>query len=237
MAGYSFTPKDNNIQRPKSNTSKKVASKKNNHTTATSDSDTLNKIKKPVFIAIALILAILLIGPQITGNLTLSAEDRAIAQNSDFPDLSKFDANKQFYLCQNQLNEDSGKLSQYQIELESKSTTAEACIQQKNTLSSQYTTCADELTSTKASFTYCNSSKTTLSNEVELYKNELESTKQEYSDFELNNYALENNYADDYCCIYRTVLGNTDLKYYTLEHNKVKCTEDEDDEEFDWENC
>lgn len=237
MAGYSFTPKDNNIQRPKPNTSKKVTSKKVNHTTTTSDSDILNKIKKPLFIAVALILVILLIGPQITGNLTLSAEDRTIAQNSDFPDLSKFEANKQFYLCQNQLNKDSGKLSQYQIELESKSTTAEACIQQKNTLSSQYSTCADELTSTKASFSYCNSSKTTLADELELYRNELESTKQEYSDLKLNNYALKNNYADYYCCNYRKVLENTDLKYYKVVNNKVRCTEDEDDTEFDWEDC
>ncbi len=235
MAGYSFTPKDNKSQRLRTNTSKKVTGKKENNTT-TSNNDTLNKLKKPLFIAVAIIV-ILLLGPQITGNLTLSAEDRDIAQNPDFPDLSKFDANKQFYLCQNQLNADSGKLSQYQLELESKSTTAEACIQQKNTLSSQYNTCADTLTSTKASFTYCNSSKTTLSNEVELYKNELESTKQEYSDFELNNYALTNNYADSFCCIKRAVNSELDIKYYKIKNNKVICTEDSDDDEFDWESC
>ncbi|MBW6462254.1 MAG: hypothetical protein K0B07_04370 [DPANN group archaeon] len=240
MAGYNFTPKENKTQRPKSNTCKNIADKKTNHTINTTNAPIIkiiDKVKKPLFISVTLILVLLLIGSKITGNLTLSQEDKAISQNSDFPDLSKFEANKQFYLCQNQLNTDSGKLSQYQIELESKSTTAEACIQQKNTLSSQYITCSNELTSIKTNFNYCNTSKTTLSNELELYKNDLDLKKQKYSELELDNYALQNNYANYYCCNYRKVLENTNLKYYKIVSNKVRCTEDTDDTEFEWENC
>ncbi|NOQ55626.1 MAG: hypothetical protein GQ477_02345, partial [Nanohaloarchaea archaeon] len=189
MAGYTFTPNNSRPQKKqkqKQNNPDQNTGKKSTRDFSKFES-TITQFKTSIFIAAALVLMMFMVGPQITGNLLLDSEDKMLAQNSDFPDLSKFEANKQFYLCQNQMNEDLGKLSEYQLELESRSTTAEACIQQKNTLSQQYNTCADELTSTEANFVYCNSSKTALSQEVEMCNDDLEDKNQEYSDFELSN--------------------------------------------------
>ncbi|MCK5452612.1 MAG: hypothetical protein KAI51_04185, partial [Candidatus Aenigmarchaeota archaeon] len=144
---------------------------------------------------------------------------------------------KQFYLCQNQLNEESGILSQYQLELNAKSTTMESCLQDKSTISSQYSSCSSDLSSCWTSFSACNSSKESFSAEIEICNDDLIIIKQDMSELELESYSIKNNYADSYCCIKRAVDANPDIKYYRFENNKVICTTDSDYEEFNWDGC
>ncbi len=232
MTGYNFKPK--NSKTPASMHKKKT-------TDSTPKSNPLagmRYVRKPVFIAAALIILVfVLAGPKITGNLLLSSEDKALTNNPDFPDLPAFEANKQFYLCQNQLNEESGILSQYQLELNAKSTTMESCLQDKSTISSQYSSCSSDLSSCWTSFSACNSSKESFSAEIEICNDDLIIIKQDMSELELESYSIKNNYADSYCCIKRAVDANPDIKYYRFENNKVICTTDSDYEEFNWDGC
>ena len=243
MAGYKYTPKSvppkkkttsNTTTIGKSQQAKKT--KQNNNTSDKFHSN-LRLIKKTVFITATFMLFILLIGSKITGSILLNAEDRELAKATDFPDLDKFEANKQFYFCQTQLNSEAGQLSQYQLELQSKTTTMEICIQDKNSLTTNYDTCQTNLNTWSTRFTTCNSSLTTTSNELEMSNENYKNAKQDFSDLELETYSLKINYADDYCCVRRTVLADADIKYYKFNNNNVVCTKDSDDTEFNWENC
>ncbi|MCK5234673.1 MAG: hypothetical protein KAJ88_02415 [Candidatus Aenigmarchaeota archaeon] len=234
MAGYKFTPQKGRTATAPHKTYKRDTK---GSTPGPEVTAIVRRFKTPMFIAAALLLVIVLIGPSMTGNLLLSSEDKALADSPGFPKLSEFEANKQFYLCQSRLNQDSGKLSQYQRDLEIKSTTMETCLQEKNTLSSQYSSCTSDLSSCETSLTSCSSSKESLSAEVELCTNDLIIKKQDLSDLELESYAVKINYANSYCCIKRTIDANPDIKYYRFENNRIICTTDNDYEEFDWDDC
>ncbi|MEA2003458.1 MAG: hypothetical protein U9O53_00680 [archaeon] len=234
MANYKFTPQKSRTVAAPHKTHKRDTKSTRLGSEATAFA---RRFKTPMFIVAALLLVIVFVGPGITGNLLLSSEDKALTDSPGFPKLSKFEANKQFYLCQSRLNEDSGKLSQYQRDLEIKSTTMETCLQEKSTLSSQYSSCTSDLSSCETSLTSCNSSKESLSTEVELCTDDLIVKKQDLSDLELESYAVKINYANSYCCIKRTIDANPDIKYYRFENNRIICTTDEDYEEFDWDDC
>ena len=232
MAGYNFKLKNSKTPAP-------IHKKKTAETKYKSNPLAgMRYVRKPVLIAAVLILLVfVLASPKITGNLLLSSEDKVLADNPDFPDLPTFEANKQFYLCQNQLNEESGILSQYQLELNAKSTTMESCLQDKNAISSQYSSCSSDLSSCWTSFSACNSSKESLSAEIEICNDDLIIKKQDLTELELESYSIKNNYADSYCCIKRAVDANPDIKYYRFDNNKVICTTDSDYEEFNWDGC
>ena len=155
-------------------------------------------IKVTAGVLIALVL-LYFVGPSITGNLFLSEQDRQLASSSDFPDLSQFEANKQYYLCSNDLRFIKQQKSGLDAELSTTSMSLNACLSEK-------TQATNELSSTKTSLDTCNASliaceddKEEVQNHLDLAEAERDQFKDDIDELEEDYYKLAENFAKLKC--------------------------------------
>ncbi len=184
-----------------------------------------------VTIIIILFAYFFLLSPMI-GDMTMSSEDKELASQPDFPDLSKFEANKQYYLCQMEKDENQGLVTQYQNQMDQKESTLETCQSEKEELKKDLDEARSDASEWKTGMEECNESLSEKDFDLAVCEDDLNEMEDDLMELELEQYSIKSNYAKDYCCIYKTVVGDPDLKYYSFEDNKVICSDDPSDEEF-----
>ena len=228
MVDYSYVPNTPNTK-PRNN----AGNSENNKDYV---GDFVHKNKKNIKIVATILIvffALYFLGSGITGNVLLSDTDKQLASSADFPQLSKFNANKQYFLCNNNLIVSNQQKLTTQNQLDITTTNYNTCTSEK-------TQTINELTTTKTSLSMCNTNlNTCTTNNTEL-KNQLDLTEFERDDFKENLNELQEDfdditykYAKKKCCNYNNDDEIEDAYKIKSTGNDVYCrVYDSDDDDL-----
>ncbi len=147
-----------------------------------------------------LFLLLYFVGSSITGNMFLSEQDKIMTANSDFPRLSKFDANKAYYLCGNDIAIAKEQRDNFQSNLAATSLNLDTCTTQKTALQANFDTTTASLSVCITNLTTCMEDNVELQNHLDLAEAERDQFSDDLDELEDDYYDLAQTFADRKCC-------------------------------------
>ncbi len=191
-----------------------------------------NKLK--VAIVLALLALVVVVGPDITGNIFYEdPEYSLLSENSDFPKLGVKEANLELYKCRDDVDDSRLRFDDCESSLSVAQELYSACSSEKvvvvgelQTANGNYNSCQAGADALKSSLDMCNSLKSSKETELGVCNSELSEIDSRLVGMRTERDKIIDNYANSVCCILKT-LSNPSLKYYTVVNNRVVCSDTE----------
>ncbi|NOR85689.1 hypothetical protein GQ473_06240 [archaeon] len=155
------------------------------------------KIMATILIAV---FALYFLGSGITGNVLLSDTDRQLASSADFPQLSKFDANKQYFLCNNDLTVTNQQKLTTQTQLDTTTTNLNTCRTEQTQITNELTSTKTSLSTHTTNLNLCTSDKTQIQNNLDLAEVERDTFKDDLDELQEDFDKITDRYAEIKCC-------------------------------------
>ena len=177
-----------------------------------------------------LFLLLYFVGSSITGNMFLSEQDKIMTANSDFPRLSKFDANKAYYLCGNDIAIAKEQRDNFQSNLAATSLNLDTCTTQKTALQANFDTTTASLSVCITNLTTCMEDNVELQNHLDLAEAERDSFEEDLDELQADFDKIADRYANKKCC-YLDENSEWEYSAYRIysDGDNVKCLVDDSD--------
>lgn len=202
-----------------------------------------NKLK--VAIVLALLALVVVVGPDITGNIFYEDPEYALlSKNTDFPKLAMKEANLELYKCRDDVDDLQSQFSDCMSSLSVAEELYRTCNSEKaevmgelQTANDNYNSCLVGADALKSSLDVCNSEKSVKETNLAVCNSELSEMDSRFELMDAEREKILGNYANSVCCTLK-MLGNPSLKYYTVVNNRVVCSDTEGTEfgSCDYEN-
>ena len=191
-----------------------------------------NKLK--VAIVLALLALVVVIGPEITGNIFYEDPEYAmLSKNSDFPKLAVKEANLELYKCRDDVDDLQSQFSDCESGLSVAEGLYRTCNAQKvevmgelQTTNDNYNSCQMGADSLKLSLDVCNSEKSAKETDLAVCNSELSEMDSRLERIDAEREKIIGNYANSVCCTLKR-LSDPSLKYYTVVNNRIVCSDSE----------
>ncbi|MCK4967545.1 MAG: hypothetical protein KAS12_00695, partial [Candidatus Aenigmarchaeota archaeon] len=152
-------------------------------------------------LGIVLIFSILyFVGSGITGNLFLSTSDRQLASSPDFPQLSQFEANKQYYLCGNDLTLTKQQKITINTQLETSKLGLNNCLTQQTQTTNELNTAKTSYSTCNTALSTCTTNNTDIEEDLEFTEIERDTYKEDLDELQDDFYYITDRYAKIKCC-------------------------------------
>ena len=192
MANYTYVP---NAPKSRSNA--------NNSENADYIGDFVNKNKKNIKIVATVLIAffaLYFIGSGITGNVLLSDTDRQLASSEDFPQLSKFEANKEYYLCNHEITLTKQQKATAQNQLDLTTTNLNTCHSEQTQTTNKLNTTTTSLSTCNTNLNICTTNNTELKSQLDLAEFERDEFKDDFDELQSDYNRIAKRYAYKKCC-------------------------------------
>ncbi len=191
-----------------------------------------NKLK--VAIVLALLALVVVVGPDITGNMFYDDPEYALlSKNSDFPKLAVKEANLELYKCMDDVDDLQSQFSDCESGISVAEGLYKTCDAQKvevmgelQTVNGNYNSCQAGADALKSSLDVCNTEKSAKETELGVCNSELSEMDSRLESMDAEREKIVGNYANSVCCTLK-MLGSPSLKYYTVVNNRIVCSNSE----------
>jgi len=191
-----------------------------------------NKLK--VAIVLALLALVVVVGPDITGNIFYEDPEYALlSKNSDFPKLAVKEANLELYKCRDDVDDLQSQFSDCESGLALCGERQRRCDSEKVRVMSDlqiandnYNSCQAGSDALKSSLDACDSEKSVKDMDLAVCNSELSEMDVKFERVNAEREKIISNYANSVCCTLK-MLGSPSLKYYAVVNNRIVCSSTE----------